>query len=1370
MPRFDPERSKRRTRRLVIIAAILVAITGAGAVLYAVNSSSRDQEMTLQIEQSRVAFEQGDYAKVIELLEDRQSSTNTIRAIQRDPAALYRYVKAREQVPMTDGEHFALLFPALRQVVALEPANLEAGEMLLGLQLAFDRVSDALATATRLIEVHRENPGLLQYRASIYERMGRKRDALKDIWAALALKPLDFRASADAARFSMELGSEEPERFDNWSAQVLADHPDDPRALLIRAQAQFMLSDLLQTEQYLIKAAELDPTDQDAAQAMVQWLEMIDRFDLSSAYLTKHADPGFTNQLGEELIYRSYEQGDDAQVVERFNQGDAKLAATDLTAVVVLSARQIGDEVLETRLLAKLRQSPDDYPKTWAAVLDTLDDESATPGELIAALSDALKLRPDNPHLSFILGRTLMDNGEFEAAAPHLNTAARVRSAWARPRYLAAQIALRFGETRVAAEQAQAAVRREPRVAYADLEAAARAYDTDASDADALDRAIRRVQNVQTQAPGSPRSLLALIDLYRRAGMGDKARETVTLALALNPPLDQATLAELARQADILDPALAQQARDQLSTLYGENPQVALDRAVALADLGKIDQGLDTIRANTPDPADRDWLMALAQYLSYIGSPDAAGAWIDLADRYPNDLRAQTLAANEVPLAEHRAFAERAITRMREQGGEQSVGWRIARARLMLTAEASPGQTTVEQADTLLQEALAIAPNRADTHRLLSRVHELKRNPDAAIQAMQRALSLQPDNMPAQYRLGVMLHEQRRYREAKQSLFRVAGSPDAELGVRMNALTLLARQGELGLLIPIAQALTQGKLGGVRAQVLLTELYLADGRIDDAQRMADTMLQSPTAESVAYLAEFFDRTGQPDRAERTVALLDTLEIPQSDRSEILALFSARRDDTEAALAHFRAAAQAAPSDTARWITLVSMDLLFVQPQAALSDAQSARMAGINDPGIVKILEHRDLISTLAVDQRFSRLTAAILTDPAHRQAAITSLTTIKQAAEQRQPLLEVARTLAEQAEQHPDFLPLQILSAQLLLQAGAPAEAAEAAVATMQRFPTDAQSARLSALALSASADWRRTTTAAVNWGRRAPEYRGYADLLLATAQRNLDRYDDAMATLDPYLLAAQADPETGFPVLREYAWALAQRGQTDRAWQMIQPHLASAAQWRQLAAGIAGQTAPTAQAATSWFNAIASAIPTDNTGERLVLAQERFNTATRLNDDALLDQARVGIEQILQSAAPPAEALYLRGRIAETTGDLRLAEDTYRQLLRQSPQAHSAMNNLAMVLLHRGRDLDQALRFAIDATRTQPTEANYFDTLAQVYAARKDYPQALATIERAIQLQPSDPTWHLTKADILDASGDKPAANILRERYQARP
>ncbi len=108
--------------------------------------------------------------------------------------------------------------------------------------------------------------------------------------------------------------------------------------------------------------------------------------------------------------------------------------------------------------------------------------------------------------------------------------------------------------------------------------------------------------------------------------------------------------------------------------------------------------------------------------------------------------------------------------------------------------------------------------------------------------------------------------------------------------------------------------------------------------------------------------------------------------------------------------------------------------------------------------------------------------------------------------------------------------------------------------------------------------------------------------------------------------------------------------------------------------------------------------------------------------------------------------------------GDTIKTVESYEQALEIDPNNSSALNNYAYYLAQRGQDLDRAERMAALAVKYEPENANFIDTYAWVYFAKKDYKMALLYIKRAVEL---DDDNHLLEhyGDILWFNDEKEAA-----------
>ncbi len=101
------------------------------------------------------------------------------------------------------------------------------------------------------------------------------------------------------------------------------------------------------------------------------------------------------------------------------------------------------------------------------------------------------------------------------------------------------------------------------------------------------------------------------------------------------------------------------------------------------------------------------------------------------------------------------------------------------------------------------------------------------------------------------------------------------------------------------------------------------------------------------------------------------------------------------------------------------------------------------------------------------------------------------------------------------------------------------------------------------------------------------------------------------------------------------------------------------------------------------------------------------------------------------------AQPLINRGNVLALQQDWAGAAASYRQALGREPQNAEAMNNLAWVLLHSG-DVDRALPWAEEAVALDPHQPAFLDTLAEIRLARGEAKAAALLLDRALQSSPS--------------------------------
>jgi len=110
--------------------------------------------------------------------------------------------------------------------------------------------------------------------------------------------------------------------------------------------------------------------------------------------------------------------------------------------------------------------------------------------------------------------------------------------------------------------------------------------------------------------------------------------------------------------------------------------------------------------------------------------------------------------------------------------------------------------------------------------------------------------------------------------------------------------------------------------------------------------------------------------------------------------------------------------------------------------------------------------------------------------------------------------------------------------------------------------------------------------------------------------------------------------------------------------------------------------------------------------------------------------------------ADKPSWSLFLlRGSAFEQAGDWKSAEPELRRALALAPDQPVVMNYLGYGLLDRGLHVAEARKLIEQASALRPRDAAISDSLAWVYYRDGDYSRAIPLLERAVQLEPGEPT-----------------------------
>ncbi|MBC8055072.1 MAG: type IV pilus biogenesis/stability protein PilW [Rhizobiales bacterium] len=149
------------------------------------------------------------------------------------------------------------------------------------------------------------------------------------------------------------------------------------------------------------------------------------------------------------------------------------------------------------------------------------------------------------------------------------------------------------------------------------------------------------------------------------------------------------------------------------------------------------------------------------------------------------------------------------------------------------------------------------------------------------------------------------------------------------------------------------------------------------------------------------------------------------------------------------------------------------------------------------------------------------------------------------------------------------------------------------------------------------------------------------------------------------------------------------------------------------------------------------------------------------------LDQVKLA----LQADANLAEAYNLRGLIYANLGDEQLAEESFRRALQLNPRDADTMQNLGYYLCQKKRYpeasamFDQAL--AVPQYRDQ---ARTLLTKGVCEAFAGQLPESEATLLRAYQLDPANPSTAVNLAEVLYRRGDFERARFYIRRVNSVP
>ena len=109
---------------------------------------------------------------------------------------------------------------------------------------------------------------------------------------------------------------------------------------------------------------------------------------------------------------------------------------------------------------------------------------------------------------------------------------------------------------------------------------------------------------------------------------------------------------------------------------------------------------------------------------------------------------------------------------------------------------------------------------------------------------------------------------------------------------------------------------------------------------------------------------------------------------------------------------------------------------------------------------------------------------------------------------------------------------------------------------------------------------------------------------------------------------------------------------------------------------------------------------------------------------------------------------------VQQSAGDFRGAEETLREILKQSPRNPIALNNLGYFLTERDEKFDEAIKLIEQALEIDPLNPFYLDSLGWVYFKLGKLSEAEKYLKEALQIDDTSSTIHEHLGDVYQKQG----------------
>lgn len=1360
--------TSRGKRRLVIVSVVVVVLMATLTSLWMFRSvySLRlaDQACATGLD----AYARGDYdTALVDLSYGLASNKENIEA-------LLAFADTRSRIVEVNNRHIISAIGLYKEVLKLEPDNIQALNAQLQLYLQLGRWFELVAVADRILVLEENNIEALQAKATIayrdnsFEEVGNLAERLSTIQPQkLSWRALKIRA--------MQAQNEDIDSVLDLCDKWIEESELDGRFYLLKAQTlvEFGMNDDARTE--MEHAVALGTDSKQILGVMMYVLDQLEIKDLSKNLLAttkaKYPNQSWVYEAAVRwhwqamrLDFASAELSESENVLEATSiellrwkalihaaKGENEQAHISLDKLVALTS----DKDTQMR----------DSTRGWVEAIKarlSVSEQNWLDG--IIAYKKALALEPKSAILEYLLAEAYQHIGEHDLAVIGLRRAARIDPHWISIPIAQAKSLIKLEQFAEAVEVLKRVIQRAPGSGLSIYHLLGQAWlKTDEAvgvgiSSNDKSRAASTMQqlfnSLYTQFPYDSDVIHILAEIHARFGLAENVASIIQRAID-----DEATLP----RTYILLTKLSIRWRLGYEELLLATAKQQTDMSIAQAGeisflLSHIEQSEEALeffngivtKSTQKQRADSQITILRVHLLLATSDQDAHDIMIQLLSSEPKSLSAAEFVLGQSQAWKYSQVIQSAIDIIVSKIGERSPKSMLANATYIYHFQKDE-PATIAHATGLVRDVLQDTRDSKHALTLMAALMLVGDDPKPtrSIDYIKRAINLYPSDTSLYPRLIFLLQQIGDKEEAREYLERLASRPRLDPDIKQAEIKLLQAQGDLETAIDRISQFTSESLDESE-MIDLATMYAQIGKLEDAEAIFQQLLDNTNRSDVAVqiAADFYAEIG---RDEYGLQLIHSLAAKQSNGDEhiLLGAYHQKHGNFDEAHKRYRKAVETAPGNAQAWNSLASFLLVTGQQEEARKAAVSGLKIEPNNESIQATLAIAILGSKDATPQEAMDLVNNLGSGNEPLKDAFNLLLRVMNDKGQIEPTQRDLSDAQRLVKKHSQFLPAWQLAVILHVQAGLVDEALSLANRASRQLPVRYEPAQWVAHLLRDTNRLTEALLAAQTWRQRTRIRLIEPDSFVASVQLDLGYPTLAVDQITPHAdriwNERSKTPQRVLLLLRVYLMA----GDATRAGSLINKMAdESKIWWDQLLALANVLDAQYAYGLLVLIEPVFLKTPTDY----LRLAKAWSDYAGRNKDLSLYDRAEDLTQAAEDKGALTSNIELLRGIIAAGRGDLSSAEQHYRSVLSNDRQHLIALNNLAYALINLGKRYDEALILTKSAVEISPDNADVLDTHARALLGVGRLSEAEQAINSALESFRNNPTFSLTLARILIA------------------